>query len=90
MSATKAVTLRLPTTDFERLAEKARQSGVRPGTYARMILHQHLQPGYDAATLDKANRALDRLRELRLDLPEVDAVEVVRDGRNDLETRGEV
>jgi hypothetical protein len=82
------VTLRLPRSDFDRLTTKARQSGVRPSTYARMILHQHLQPGYDAATLDKANRALDRLQELRRGLPEVDAAEVVRQGRSDLETRG--
>jgi len=89
MSDTKAVTLRLPKPDFEQLAAKAEQSGVRPGTYARMVLHQHLQPGYDQATLDKAHRALDRLGELRRNLPAVDAVEIVRQSRGDLESRGE-
>ncbi len=87
MTTTKAVTLRLPDEDFSRLQAKAQRAGVRPGTFARMVLH-----GYLHDTGPDPLEALDRLRELRERSPgsgALDPVEVVRAGRRSLSQRGE-
>lgn len=82
MTATRAVTLRLPAEDFARLEAEARRAGVRPGTLARLLLRRCLEP---PGRLPQT--ALDRLGALRAELPRVDAVEVLRAARSDLEAR---
>jgi hypothetical protein len=82
MSKPHALTLRLERQDFLRLEAEAKRLGVRPGTLAKMVLHQHLEhPRRSPA------EALERLRSLRTGLPEADAVTVVRAGRDELEHR---
>lgn len=81
MSRQRAVTLRLPVEDFARLEAEAERAGVRPGTLARLLIRRCLEaPGY------RPQAALDRLGALRVDLPRVDAVEVVRAVRTELES----
>lgn len=84
MTERRAVTLRLPSEDFARLEAEARRAGVRPGTLARMLIRRCL----DGAAGQPAS-TLDRLATLRAGLPRVDAVEVLRAGRADLEARPE-
>lgn len=82
MNERRAVTLRLPVEDFARLEAEAKQAGIRPGTLARLLIHRCLQ-----VPARQPKSALERLGELRIGLPRVDAVEIVRAGRADLEAR---
>lgn len=82
MSERRAVTLRLPAEDFARLETEARRAGVRPGTLARLLIHRYLQ-----GPAREPRSALERLGELRADLPLADAVEIVRAGRAELDGR---
>ncbi len=91
MTATKAITVRLENGDYKRLETRADRLGVRPGTLARMLLRSGLAQEADA--LDPRRQsgidALDWLSALRQRLPQgdVDAVAVVRQGREELERR---
>ncbi len=76
------MTLRLPAEDFARLEAEAKQAGVRPGTLARLLIHRYLE-----VPARQPRIALERLGELRIGLPRVDAVEIVRAGRAELEAR---
>lgn len=80
----RAVTLRLPAEDFARLEAEARRAGVRPGTFARLVIHRYLRE-----PREEPKRALERLGALRRPLPRIDAVELVREGRAELEAKRE-
>jgi len=82
MSERRAVTLRLPVEDFARLEAEAKRAGVRPGTLARLLLRRCLE-----GPTQRPGNALDRLEVLRARLPRVDAVEVLRAARAELEAR---
>ena len=82
MTDRRAVTLRLPVEDFARLEAEAKRAGVRPGTLARLLLRRCLE-----GSGQRPGSALDRLDALRAGLPRVDAVEVLRAGRAELEAR---
>jgi len=91
MAATKAVTVRLERDDYERLEDRSERLGVKPGTFARMLVRAGLR---DEDALGAAERragleALDWFDALRTQLPpgEVDAVQVVREGREALDRR---
>lgn len=95
MSGTKAITLRLDPGDYQRLEAEARRLGMQPGTLARVYVRAALA----GITEDEAERrrrtgleALERLAALREELrragyPSVDAVKLVREGREELERR---
>lgn len=82
MTERRAVTLRLPTEDFARLEAEAKRAGVRPGTLARLLVRRCL-----ADNSSQPGSSLDRLAGLRAGLPRIDAVEILRAGRADLEAR---
>ncbi|NJL27418.1 MAG: hypothetical protein HC897_05740 [Thermoanaerobaculia bacterium] len=84
MSNHRALTLRLPVRDFERLEARARSHRVTADAMAQMLLHDCLLA---AATSPRV--ALQRMDDLRRDLAPVDVVEIVRQGRGDLEERGQ-
>lgn len=85
MTTKRAVTLRLPNEDFQRLEHEAERAGVRPGTFARMVLHGYLQE-----RAPDPRPALKRLRKVRQQIrgdEPMDAVAIVREGRDELEGR---
>lgn len=89
MSAQNTITVHLEADDYNRLQTEARRQGMEPDALAQTYVRDGLPD--DAA--DYARRmqagldALDRLAELTVDLPPVDAVEVARRSREDLERR---
>jgi hypothetical protein len=89
--ATKTVVVRLDDEDYELLRQRARALGVRPGTAARILLRADLagpNSGHEAEERKrKALDALDRLREIASRSPRLSAVDLVREGREELEDR---
>lgn len=87
--AAKPLTVRLDTTDYERLEETADQLGMRPGTLAKVLLHASLTGARTASLGNRARAlaALARLRELAASLPPVDAVAVAAEARRELDAR---
>lgn len=85
----RAVTVHLDPADYERLETEAKRLGVSSGTLARVYVRASLGGG--ATEAERRRRAglaaLDRLADLTVGLPPVDAVEVVRASRLDLEAR---
>lgn len=78
-----AVTLRLEDEDFERLEAEAQRLGIRPGTLARSIVSAAVANDHRTSP----RHALARLRSRARRLPPIDPVEVVRQGRRELEER---
>ncbi len=89
--ATKTVVVRLEEEDYELLRRRARALGVRPGTAARILLKADLawqNGGHEAEERKRRGLdALDRLREIASRSPRLSAVELVREGRDELEDR---
>jgi hypothetical protein len=87
--AAKPLTVRLDSSDYERLEETADQLGMRPGTLARVLLHASLTGARSASLSSRARglAALARLREMASALPPVDAVAVAGDVRRELDAR---
>jgi hypothetical protein len=87
--AAKPLTVRLDSTDYERLEETADQLGMRPGTLAKVLLHASLTGARTASLGNRARAlaALARLREMAGSLPPVDAVAIAAEARNELESR---
>lgn len=89
MSAMKVMSLRLNRDDYERLESEADRLGIPPATLVRMFVRAGLNEEEPEA--EKRRRigleALDRLAELTADLPPVDAVKIIREGREELEGR---
>ena len=81
--------IRLDEADHDRLEHEARQLGMPASTLARVLLHATLAaPSRDPGDVAAARlSALDRLAELRANLPRVDAVRLIREGRRDLDRR---
>lgn len=89
MAQSKAITLHLAPADYERLAAEAQRRGLSVGELARTYVQAAL-PAEGIWTEERrkaALEALDRLAELRADLPPVDAVQIARESRKDLERR---
>jgi hypothetical protein len=90
MSARKAITLRLELEDYKRLEVEAKRLGVQLGTLARMYVRAGLT-GNIETEMERKRRigleAVDHLTELTADLPTIDAVQVTRESREDLERR---
>lgn len=89
MSVTKAITVRLDTEDYTGLEREARRLGLRPGTLIRVYVRAGLLAGRTPEEKDRraGQAALQRLATLTADVPPLDAVEIVRQGRNDLAQR---
>ncbi|MBI4318980.1 MAG: ribbon-helix-helix protein, CopG family [Chloroflexi bacterium] len=90
MSTTKTITIRLDRTDYERLAAAAKRQGMSLGALARDYVRASLE-GKDDLETEKGRslglEALARLAKLTADLPAVDAVQVARESREELERR---
>jgi hypothetical protein len=87
--AEKRLTVRLDSTDYERLEETADLLSMRPGTLAKVLLHASLT---GARTASPGNRvralaALARLRQMAAGLPPVDAVAIAAAARRALDAR---
>lgn len=89
MSAQKTITVRLEAEDYNRLEAEARRQGMEPDALAQTYVRDGLpdDPTEDERRMQAGLDALARLAELRADLPEVDAVEIARQSREDLERR---
>jgi hypothetical protein len=93
MSTTKAITVRLDPADFERLAAEAKRLGMSPSTLARVYVRAGIA-GKVETEAERRRRAglaaLKGLAALRERLPEVgaiDVVELIREGREELDRR---
>lgn len=90
MSTQRTITIEFDDSEYERLEEAARRRGTSPEALLRFLVDDAL---HEAAENDPERRkrealaALDRLAELTRDLPEIDAVQIVREGRDELEQR---
>lgn len=88
--ATKALTVRLDSDDYERLEAAAQRLGVLPGTLARMLIRESLHAPAESARGSSLRQVFGRAAALRQRLPEQpppDVVELVRAGRAELERR---
>ena len=89
MSTRKPITLRLDAADYDRLEAEARRLGMAPSSLAEVYVRAGL--GNGEAEHERRRRAglaaLDRLAELTMDLPRIDAVRVARESREELEQR---
>lgn len=89
MSAPKAITLWVGLEDYECLGAQA----VRLGVTSPKLAGMYVESGLDGSSTVGEKRhqagldALDRLAELTRDLPAVDAVQVARESRAELEER---
>lgn len=89
MSAMRDITLQLNHEDYERLETEATRLGVPPAALIRTYVRARLDGG---DTLTERRRrsgldALDRLMEFTADLPAVDAAQIARESREELEGR---
>jgi hypothetical protein len=82
--ATRPRAIHLQPDAYELLAREAARRGVDPDQLADELVRSDLT-GTPQSDLDAA---LDALAEFRAGLPPVDAVTLVRDGRDELEARG--
>lgn len=89
MSNQKAVTIHLDDDDYKRLEAEARRKGLEPGVLVESYVHGALGRDQDqvAQRKQRALDALERLARLRDGLPEIDAVQVARESREELERR---
>ena len=100
MSTTTAITIKLDKEDYDRLVAEADRQGVPPDSLAHTLLRSAL-PTEQPESLDsmevrkqRSLAALDDLAELRMQsrrdgYPSVDAVQIVREGRDELERRAD-
>ncbi|MBI4493486.1 MAG: hypothetical protein HY690_11920 [Chloroflexi bacterium] len=93
MSVRKAITLQLEAGDYDRLAAEAKRLGMSPGALARVYVRTALAGNGETAA-ERRRRAglaaLQGLAALRDRLPEgepVDVVQLIRDGREELDRR---
>ncbi|HLH21920.1 MAG TPA: hypothetical protein VK066_05325 [Chloroflexota bacterium] len=90
MELTKTLTLQLGPAEYERLAAEARRLGLTPAALARRYVQSGLPADLQTDAEERRRRglaALARLAELTADLPPVDAVQVARESREELERR---
>jgi len=86
--ATRAVTIRLDDVDYERLEAEASRVGMQVATLARIYVRAAL-PGSAPSEVERrsALEALLHLARITEKLPSIDAVELARGSREDLERR---
>lgn len=81
--ATRFRAIHLQPDAYELLAREAARRGVEPDQLADELVRNDLS----ADATDGLDAALDALAEFRAGLPPVDAVALVREGRDELEAR---
>ena len=93
MDTPNTITIQLDDREYKHLEAAARSKGMAPDVLVRSLVDDALREDifndpeqYKQAMYD-ALEALDRLAEMRQGLPEVDAVQIVRKGREELERR---
>lgn len=90
---TTTVSVQLDAADYERLESAARQFGLSPDVLIRAYVRAGLRGGATEDAMEQERRrqaglnALKRLAELTADLPSVDAVQIARESREELEQR---
>ncbi|HEU5008846.1 MAG TPA: hypothetical protein VFT67_17890 [Jatrophihabitantaceae bacterium] len=82
---TKAITVRLDEADHAALARQAAALQLAPGTLARMLVHAGL--GEDSAARLDAHAAIARLVQRSRKGPARDAVQLVDDARQAIDTQ---
>ena len=90
MGFTKTLTLQLDPVEYAHLEAEAQRRGLTPAALARRCIQSGLSADPLADAEERRRRgltALARLAALRADLPPVDAVQVARESRADLERR---
>jgi hypothetical protein len=90
METAKAVTFHLTPAEYERLEAEALRLGLTPVALARSYVLAALPVDPEADAEERRRRglaALARLAELTADLPPVDAVQIARESREELERR---
>ncbi len=92
MSATRVITLRLEPADYEQLAGEAKRLGTTPGTLARMYVRAGLTGRHasEAEHRRRVGRAALIGLAVRARLPDagtIDVVQLIREGREDLDRR---
>jgi hypothetical protein len=92
MMSGKNLTIRLEPEEYDRLEAEAKRLATRPDelavTFIRAALRESAET--DAERRRRGLEALDKLAQLTRDLPPIDAVKIVREGREELERRPEV
>lgn len=89
MSTQKTITIHLDEDAYQRLEAEARRKGLEPDVLVESYVHGALPRQQDDAEERKqrALDALDRLAKIRVNLPEIDAVQIARESREELERR---
>jgi hypothetical protein len=95
MGTDRALTLRLEAADYRRLQDEAARLGLPPATLARVYVRNGLYRQYEAESRrrrDQTLAALDALEAFREELeregyPTVDSLQILRESREELESR---
>jgi|SRR5579875_2546603 len=91
MSSTKEIRLRLQQDEYDRLVDEADRRGLSPDALAGTYVHEALsKSGVGSEDRRSGLEALEMFRALRWRLPAgapIDAVELVREGREELNRR---
>ena len=90
MTVRKGIRLHLEAEDYERLEAEAKRLGMRPATLAQAYIRAGLAEHAESGAQKKRRlglAVLDRLAKLTADLPRIDAVEVARESREELDQR---
>jgi hypothetical protein len=85
MNESQALTIQLPKEEGKRLEAEAKRLDVSVEALATIMLRQNIARLKRTRTISEV---LCRLRELTKDMPQVNPVELVRLGREELENRG--
>ena len=86
----RVISVRLDTADYDQLEAEANRLGLPPATLVRIYVRAGLAGNGETEAEWRrrtALAALDRLATLTADLPSVDAVQVARESREELEQR---
>lgn len=93
MDTQKTIILHLEPREYEQLEAAARRKGMAPDVLVRSLVEDALNddvlndPERRKQAMYDALDVLDRLAGMTRGLPEVDAVQIVREGREELERR---
>jgi hypothetical protein len=89
MGTPRVITLQLDPEEYERLESEAKRLGMHPAALVRMYIRAKVHGGDIQAQRQSQDglEALDRMEKLTANLPTVDAVQVARESRDELEGR---
>lgn len=86
----RALSVRLETADYDRLEAEAKRLGLPPATLVRLYVRAGLNGTMETEMARRRRSglaALSRLAALTADLPPVDAVQLARESRDELDQR---